>query len=123
MIAPVFQLGRILLVCFLAELLSALLPLPIPASVYSLLLMLAALSTKLLKVEQVKKVSSFLVGILPVFFLVPAVGVMVLWSELRSFLLPCVLAIVPVTILVMAVSGGVTQWVQGLHRKGGEDRD
>ena len=48
---------------------------------------------------------------------------MSLWAELRAFLLPCVLAAVPVTVLVMAASGLVTQWVQGLHRKGGDSRD
>ena len=123
MMTLIFQFGRILLICFLAEALSALLPLPIPSSVYGLLLMLAALGLKLLKVDQVRQASSFLVGILPILFLVPAVGIMSLWAELRAFLLPCVLAAVPVTVLVMAVSGLVTQWVQGLHRKGGEPRD
>ena len=120
MIALLFQFGRILLVCFLAEVLAALLPLPIPASVYGLLLMLAALGLKLIKVEQVKQASSFLVGILPILFLVPAVGIMSLWAELRAFLLPCVLAAVPVTVLVMAVSGLATQWLQGKSKKTGE---
>ena len=72
MMALIFQFGRILLICFLAEILAALLPLPIPASVYGLLLMLAALGLKLIKVDQVKQASSFLVGILPIRFLVPA---------------------------------------------------
>lgn len=123
MMALIFQFGRILLVCFLAELLAKLLPLPIPASVYGLLLMLAALGLKLIRVEQVKKASSFLVGILPILFLVPAVGIMTLWTELKAFLLPCVLAAVPVTVLVMAASGLVTQWVQGKRGKGGEPDD
>ena len=119
----IFQFGRILLICFLAELLAALLPLPIPASVYGLLLMLAALGLKLIKTDQVKQASSFLVGILPILFLVPAVGIMSLWEELRSFLLPCVLAAVPVTVLVMAVSGLATQWIQSLGKKGGKPHD
>ena len=119
----IFQFGRILAVCFLAEGLAALLPLPIPASVYGLLLMLAALGLKILKPEQVKQASSFLVNILPILFLVPAVGIMALWEELRAFLLPCLLAAVPVTILVMAASGLTTQLVQKLGRKGGKSRD
>ena len=123
MMALIFQFGRILFICFLAELLAALLPLPIPASVYGLLLMLAALGLKVLKVEQVKQASSFLVGILPILFLVPAVGIMSLWAELRAFLLPCLLAAVPVTVLVMAGSGLVTQWVQKLRKKRGERHD
>ena len=120
MMAWIFQFGRILLICFLAELLAALLPLPIPASVYGLLLMLAALGLKIIKVDQVKQASSFMVGILPILFLVPAVGILSLWEELRAFLLPCVLAAVPVTILVMAASGLVTQWVQKKRDKGGD---
>ena len=124
MMTLLFQFGRILLICFLAEGLAALLPLPIPASVYGLLLMLGALALKLLKVEQVKQASSFLVGILPILFLVPAVGIMSLWTELKAFLLPCVLAAVPITILVMAASGLATQWVQGkAKKKGGEGND
>ena len=119
MMALIFQFGRILFVCFLAEGLSVLLPLPIPASVYGLLLMLAALGLKIIKVDQVKQASSFLVGILPILFLVPAVGIMSLWAELRAFLLPCVLAAVPVTILVMAASGLATQLLQGRGKKGG----
>ena len=120
MMALLFQFGWILLVCFLAEVLAALLPLPIPASVYGLLLMLAALGLKLIKVDQVKQASSFLVGILPILFLVPAVGIMSLWEELRAFLLPCILAAVPVTVLVMAASGLVTQWLQRKGKQSGE---
>ncbi len=123
MMKLIFQFGRILLICFLAEVMAALIPLPIPASVYGLLLMLIALGLKLIKVDQVKQASSFLVGILPILFLVPAVGIMSLWAELRAFLLPCVLAAVPVTVLVMAASGLVTQWIQNLGRKGGASRD
>ena len=123
MMSLLFQFGWILLVCFLAEVLAAVVPLPIPASVYGLVLMLAALGLKLIKVEQVKKASSFLVGILPILFLVPAVGIMSLWAELKAFLLPCLLAAVPVTVLVMAASGLVTQLVQRLgKKKGGESR-
>ena len=123
MMKLIFQFGRILLICFLAEVMAALIPLPIPASVYGLLLMLIALGAKLIKVDQVKQASSFLVGILPILFLVPAVGIMSLWAELRAFLLPCVLAAVPVTVLVMAASGLVTQWIQNLGKKGGASRD
>ena len=120
MMVWIFQFGRILLVCFLAEILAALVPLPIPASVYGLLLMLAALGLKIIRVDQVKQASSFMVGILPILFLVPAVGILSLWAELKAFLLPCLLAAVPVTVLVMAASGLVTQWVQKKRGKGGD---
>ena len=113
----IFQFCRILAVCLLGEGLAPLLPLPIPASVYGLLLMLLALKLKILKLDQVKETADFLIGILPLLFVPAAVGVMALLPELKALLLPCVLAVVPVTILVMGTSGRVTQRVHGLLAK------
>lgn len=118
----VFQFGRILVVCFLGEVLSALLPLPVPASVYGLVLMLAALKLGLLRLEQVQDAGRFLVAILPVLFLPAAVGVMDLRAELGAMLLPCLIAVAPVTALVMAAAGLVTQRVRRT-RKGGTSHE
>ena len=63
----------ILLISFLGEALRALIPLPIPASVYGLVLMLAALITGVLKVEQVRGAAEFLIEIMPVMFIPAAV--------------------------------------------------
>ncbi len=114
----VFQFGRILTVCFLGETLAALLPLPIPASVYGLVLMLAALKLGVIRLEQVQDAGRFLVAILPVLFLPAAVGVMDLHAELTAMLLPCLLAVVPVTVLVMGAAGLVTQWVRRTQKGG-----
>ena len=51
----VFQFARIVGFCLLGEVLAALLPLPIPASVYGLLLMAAALRLGLLRLDQVRE--------------------------------------------------------------------
>ena len=104
----IFQFARIT-----AFLLAAVLPLPIPASVYGLLLMVAALKTGLLKLEQVRETGLFLTGIFPLLFVPAAAGVMELGSQLINLLLPAVLAIVPITALVMAVTGMVAQKCAG----------
>ena len=119
----IFQFCRILAVCFLGELLAHLLPLPIPASVYGLALLLAALKLGVLRLEQVKRAGDFLVGILPLLFVPAAAGVMELWGELGAMLLPCLAAIVQVTLLVMGVTGRVTQRVQRVLRKGADRCD
>lgn len=116
----IFQFCRILLVCLLGEILSKVLPLPIPASVYGLVLMLAALKLSILRLEQVKETGMFLIGILPLLFVPAAVGVMDLWAELEAMLFPCFIAIVPVTLLVMGMSGRVTQWVRSTLEKGAD---
>lgn len=109
----IFQFARITAFCLAGEVLAAVLPLPIPASVYGLLLMVAALKTGLLKLEQVRETGLFLTGIFPLLFVPAATGVMELGSQLINLLLPAVLAIVPVTALVMAVTGMVAQKCAG----------
>lgn len=109
----IFQFARITVFCLAGEVLAAVLPLPIPASVYGLLLMVAALKTGLLRLEQVRETGLFLTGIFPLLFVPAAAGVMELGSQLINLLLPAVLAIVPVTALVMAVTGVVAQKCAG----------
>ena len=104
-----YQFARIMGFCFLGEILHEVLPLPVPASIYGLILLLAALKTGLVRLEQVKEVGNFLTGIFPLLFVPAAVGVMELWGELGEMIIPILLAIVPVTILVLASAGRTTQ--------------
>ena len=116
----IFQFARITAFCLAGEILAAVLPLPIPASVYGLLLMVVALKTGVLKLEQVRETGLFLTGIFPLLFVPAAAGVMELGSQLIDLLLPAVLAIVPITALVMAVTGMVAQKCAGRkeHKNG-----
>lgn len=104
-----YQFARIMGFCFLGEILHEVLPLPVPASIYGLILLLAALKTGIVRLEQVKEVGNFLTGIFPLLFVPAAVGVMELWGELGEMMIPILLAIVPVTILVLASAGRTTQ--------------
>lgn len=112
-----FQFARILAFCFLGEILHAVLPLPIPASIYGLILLLAALLLGLVKVEQVREVGLFLTGIFPLLFVPAAAGVMELWAEMGQMIAPIVIAIIPVTVLVMAGAGLTTQALAKRSRK------
>ena len=116
----IFQFARITAFCLVGEVLAAVLPLPIPASVYGLLLMVAALKTGVLKLDQVRETGLFLTGIFPLLFVPAAAGVVELGSQLMDLLLPAVLAIVPITALVMAVTGMVAQKCAGRkeHKNG-----
>lgn len=105
------QLLIILAVALAGEALSALILLPIPASIYGVVLMLALLISGLLKVEQIKAVSSFLVEIMPVMFVPAAVGLMQSYHLLAPSLGAYAVITVVSTIAVMVVSGRVTQHV------------
>ena len=77
------------------------LPLPVPASVYGLVLLLAALTAGVVKLEQVKETGTYLTGIFPLLFVPAAAGIMELWAEMGQLLLPILIAILPVTVLVI----------------------
>ncbi len=113
-----FQFTRILAFCFLGEILHAVLPLPIPASIYGLILLLLALRFNVVKLEDVKEVGLFLTGIFPLLFVPAAAGVMELWAEMGNMLLPILLAIFPVTVLVLITSGHTTQALVRRKQKG-----
>ena len=107
------QFGIILLISLVGELLGMVIPLPVPASIYGLVLLLLALKTGVVKLEQIKETAGFLTGIFPLLFVPGAVGVMELWDILGALWLPILMALIPVTILVFAASGWVTQWIAG----------
>ena len=93
------------------------LPLPVPASVYGLLLLLAALNFRIVRLEDVKEVGSYLTGIFPLLFVPAAAGVMELWVEMGQMLIPILIAVIPVTVLVMVSAGKTTQVLTGLGKK------
>lgn len=103
------QFCIILFFSFLGELLHIIIPLPVPASVYGLVLMLSALCTGILKPKHIKEAASFLIEIMPVMFIPAAAGLIDSWPSLRPIWGPVVLITVLTTIIVMAVTGQVTQ--------------
>lgn len=105
------QFGVILTITFLGEILRYVIPLPIPASIYGLLLMLLALKSGVVKLGQVKETGDFLIEIMPMMFIPAAVGLLASWDALKEIWFPVVVITLLTTIIVMAVSGLVTQWI------------
>ena len=99
-----YQFGIIMFVTFLGEFLHCLIPLPIPASIYGLLLMLAGL----------KIAADFLIEIMPPMFIPAAVGLIVTWSDLKVILVPVLVITCITTVFVMVVTGRTAQAVMHL---------
>ena len=112
----VLQFLIIMVFAFVGELLHYFIPLPIPASIYGIVLLFLALELKVMKVSDIEQTSSFLIAIMPLMFLPPAVGVIESWDLIQGAWLPYVVVTVVSTVVVMAVSGRVTQRI---IRKGG----
>ena len=110
----------ILVISFAGELLKYVLPLPIPASIYGMVILLVGLLTGWIALDAVKDVGKFLIEIMPVMFIPAGVGLMSSWGTLKPLLLP-VSIITGVTIVtVMVATGRVSQWV---IRKGKSDKE
>ena len=74
------QFGIILTLTFIVETIKELIPLPVPASIYGLLLMLVLLQTKILPIQSVKHASKFLIETMPIMFIPAAVGLLNAWD-------------------------------------------
>ena len=114
------QFAIILGISFLGEVLHHLLPFPIPASIYGIVTLFVLLSTKVLKVSQVKETSAFLIEIMPAMFIPAAVGLINVWDLLREKLVLYLLIIVVSTLSVMTVSAYVCQFMMNKGGKGNE---
>lgn len=113
-----YQFGIILGMSFFGEVLYALIPLPIPASIYGLVLMLVCLGTKVIKLSQVKIAADFLIDIMPPMFIPAAVGIVVVWADLQEILVQVLVITVVSTIVVMVCTGKVSQAVIRAKKKG-----
>ena len=107
------EFGIILIVSLVGELLNYFLPLPVPASIYGLVLMFLCLMLG---------TACFLIEIMPIMFIPPAVGLMASWDVIQANLVAYLIIAAVTTIVVMAVSGLVTQAVLKKGKKGAEKK-
>ena len=112
------QLLIILIFSFIGEILHSLIPIQVPASIYGLVLLFIALLTGIIQLPQVKEAAKYLIEIMPLMFIPAGVGLLESWGDLKSILIPVLILLVVSTILVMGVSGKVTQgMIQRSKRK------
>lgn len=117
------QLALILVISFAGELLGDLLPLPIPASIYGMVLLFIGLLTGLIRLEWVKETGLFLVEIMPIFFIPVCVGLLDSWVNIAPFWFPLVAIIFLTTIIVMVVTGKTAQGILRLEKSTKKEAD
>lgn len=114
------QLSVILAISFIAEMMEALIPIPVAASIYGLILMLVGLVTHIIPLEKVEGAADFLVEIMPIMFIPPTVGIMTSVEALKEMLIPLTVFSVISTLLIMAVTGKTAQFIIR-RQNGGKD--
>ena len=103
------QVTWIIFFTFLGEMCNKLLPLPVPAGVYGLIFMLVFLMQGIIPLNAVEQAGNFMLETMSIMFLPAAVGIMTVTKLLMPVLVPYLVIIVLSTIIVMAVTGLVSQ--------------
>ena len=109
------QFGIILAISFVGEVLNRIIPLPIPASIYGMILLFVGLLTGVIKLSSVKDTGKFLIEIMPLLFIPATVGLIESWALMQDFLVAIIVISLVSTVVVAAASGRITQLI--INRK------
>ena len=108
----------ILIVGVIGEVLNAAIPAPIPACVYGIVILFFLLFFKAVKHEQINESARFLINVQPIMFIPAGVGLIVIWDEVKNSIVAYVIACVVTTILIMVITGKITELVIKMNKKG-----
>lgn len=111
------ELAIIFGITMVGELLNEWIPLPVPAGVYGLFLLLGLLCTKVIKLEDVSATGNLLLDMMPIMFVPAAVGLIEKYAELTAILIPFVVISALSTLIVMAVTGKTTEFILRRQKK------
>ncbi len=114
------QFFYILLISFIGEVLKYFLPLPVPASIYGLMVLFICLETGVIKLDTIRDCAKFLIEIMPLMFIPAGVGLLNSWGILKPVFVPVTVITAVSTVVVMVVSGRVTQAVIRQQKKAGK---
>ena len=119
------QIGVIVTIAFIAELLYFVIPLPIPASVYGMVILFVSLCLGIIKLEMVEDVADWILSIMPIFFIAPTVGLIEAFGDIEGQVIPLVLICIVSTFVVTSVTGLTAQGIIRLRKKkkGGKENE
>lgn len=117
------QIGIIATISFIAELLHFFIPLPIPASVYGMVILFVLLCLKVIKLPQVEGVADWLLSVMPIFFIAPSVGLINSFDSIKGQVIPLVFICFISTVVVTALTGLVAQGIIRLQKKRKEGKE
>ena len=117
------ELSLILGISTVGEILNQVLPLPVPAGVYGLFLMLLLLSSGVIKLEDVEGTGNFLLDNMTPMFIPAGVGIIRYLDQVMQVGVPYLIINVLSTAVVFIMTGCVAQFVMTrTKREGGKER-
>lgn len=98
-------------ITFAAEIIKYFVPLPVPASIYGLILLFFLLKSGLLKLEQIENVGGLLLELMPLLLVPASVSFLTVLDTIQGMLLPVLIMGFAGTAAVMITTGRVSQWM------------
>ena len=113
-----YQFLVILGFSFAGEMIHAVVPLPVPASVYGLVLLFVCLMLGVVKLNQIEEAADFFLQIMPVLFIGASVSLMNIIQDILGSLTAIIIITVISTFVVMGVTGKTAQYIIERKEKG-----
>ena len=111
------QVGVLMISLLIGTLLKMVIPIPIPATVYGMIVLFILLKLKTIKVEQVEPISSKLLANLAFLFVPAGVGMINEFDNLKGHVIVVCAIIFISNFLTLFVTGHVVQFIQKRGKK------
>ncbi len=111
------ELGIILAICVLGEVISVLIGGALPANVLGMILLLVLLASRLIKARQVEHAADFFLKNMAIFFLPVSLGILELYNQLKSQLVAIIAVCVITTFLTALATAGTVHFILVLQSK------
>ena len=98
----IIQTGMIFAICWLSQIIEAILPFDFPASVIGMILVFLLLLLKILKVEHIKEKTDFILGNMSFFFLPAGVSIIQYLDVLKNTIVQLFIICLVSTVLTFA---------------------
>ncbi len=106
------QIILLFLMIFIGEMLNKVFKIPIPGNILGMIILLLALLTGIIKLNQIEEISKFLLDHLSVLFIPAGVGLLSIAGMLRGSWYIILLISIVTTILVMSTTGLVVRYLR-----------
>jgi holin-like protein len=111
------QIGVVFGICLIGQTISVFLPIAVPGSVISMVLLFLLLFFKVLKVDHIRKKADFLLQNMAFFFIPAGVGILANLPAIKDYILPLLAVVVLTTFITFGASALTVQGVIAVQER------
>lgn len=117
------ELGIILAICVVGEVISILIGGALPANVLGMILLLVLLASRLIKAHQVEHAADFFLKNMAIFFLPVSLGILEIYNQLKSQLVAIIAVCFITTFLTALATAATVHFILVFQNKKGENKN